>query len=299
MLGVRFSPSLPNANTVELRLLTKTWYDIVSSFCLLTEGWIIMWGAIIGDLAGSIYEYQQYQKCRILNVKQILPVNCFYSDDTILTIAVLDAILNDCDYEKYIRLYGNEYLNYKPNVDNYFKTSFSPDFTKWLDSNYSGKSIGNGSMMRISSVGYLFDNEDAVIKNARLATIPSHNSDEAIECATKIARIIYLARMRYTKEEIVGKLNLSLKYEPFMKFNSTCYDTIGNCLYATFTSKSFEESLYKILSYGGDTDTNACIVGAMAESLYGINEEYIEEAQRKIPVEFIKILQKGYNEMNK
>ena len=91
-----------------------------------------MWGAIIGDLAGSIYEYEQIKGIKKVNCSEIIPQNAFFSDDTILTIAVLDAIQHDKDYEKYLRLYGNKYALYKPNFEPYFKTSFAPGFIKWL-----------------------------------------------------------------------------------------------------------------------------------------------------------------------
>lgn len=74
----------------------------------------------------------------------------------------------------------------------------------------------------------------------------------------------------------------------------TCKETIDNCLYALFTSSSFEGSIKRVISYGGDTDTNACIVGAMAEAMYGVNPILIERAKCKIPKEFIDILEKGY-----
>lgn len=122
--------------------------------------------------------------------------------------------------------------------------------------------------MRISAVGYLCDSEEEVKRNVRIATIPSHNCKEAIECAEIVAMIIYLARKGYSKEEIIAKLNLEYAYCPFEKFNYTCYDTIGNCLYALFTTDNFNDSIKKVISYGGDTDTNACIVGSMAEALY-------------------------------
>ncbi|MEG0826624.1 MAG: ADP-ribosylglycohydrolase family protein [Bacilli bacterium] len=254
-----------------------------------------MWGAVIGDLAGSIYEYEQYQKCESINISNLISDNSFFSDDTILTIAILDAIINDKNYAKYLKLYGNKYYYYKPNVEKYFENPFSPGFMKWIKSDFYGNSIGNGAMMRISPVGYLFDTEEEVIENARLATIPSHNSKEAIECSKKISQIIFLARMQYSKDAIIKKLKIKLKYRRFSKFNSSCYETIDNCLYAVFTSDSFEESIHKILTYGGDTDTNACIVGAMAEALYGIDEIYINKAKEKIPLEFIEKLNAGYN----
>ena len=127
-----------------------------------------MWGAIIGDLAGSIYEYEQEKE---------------------------------------------------------------------------GNSIGNGAMMRISPIGFMFNTEEEVIENSRLTTIPSHNTEEAINTAKTIALIIYYARIGLSKEEIIDKLNIKLKFEPFKTFNYTCGTTIDNCLYALFTSDSFEESI--------------------------------------------------------
>lgn len=150
-------------------------------------------------------------------------------------------------------------------------------------------------MMRISPIGFMFNTEEEVIENSRLATIPSHNTEEAINAAKTIALIIYYARKGMSKEEIIKKLNINLKYEPFKTFNYTCGTTIDNCLYALFTSDSFEESINKVLSYGGDTDTNACIVGSMAEAMFGIDKKIIEKAKAKIPEEFIQILDKAYN----
>ena len=253
-----------------------------------------MWGAIIGDLAGSIYEYEQINGIKSVKADEIIPKKAFFSDDTILTIAILEAIQTDKNYEKHLKKYGNLYKDYKPNHNPYFKTSFSPGFVKWCNSKEVGTSIGNGAMMRISPVGFMFDNENDVKENARLATIPSHNSKEAIVYSTLTALIIYYAKNNMPKEEILKKLNIELKHKIFEKFNSTCSQTFDNCVFATFNSNSFEESIYNVLSYGGDTDTNACIVGSMAEALYGIDPKLINKAKKYIPNDFIKILDKAY-----
>lgn len=258
-----------------------------------------MWGAIIGDLAGSIYEFQQTKGIKKIEIKELIAENSFYSDDTILTIAILDAILNNQNYEQYLKYYINKYKDYKPNFSPYFKAAFSPSLLKWANSNIGGTSTGNGSMMRISPVGYLFNNLDEVLKQTKLATIPSHNSKEAISCATIIALIIYYARRNYPKEKIIETLKLNYTYKPFLKFNVTCKETIDNCLYALFSSDSFEEALTKVISYGGDTDTNACIVGSMAESLYGIDNDLIIKAKHKLPNEFIIKLDEGYKRIRK
>lgn len=149
-------------------------------------------------------------------------------------------------------------------------------------------------MMRISPIGYLFDTEDAVKENARLVTIPSHNSKEAVESATIIALMIFYFRNGLTKEEVFRKLNLLVKYEPFKKFNITCKETLGNCLYVIYNSTSFEDSIRKALLMGGDTDTNCCIVGSVAESMYGMSEKQKNDAILGLPNEYIKILKRVY-----
>lgn len=251
-----------------------------------------MYGAIIGDLAGSIHEYDQIKGVKSVVVDKLIEENSFFSDDTILTIAIADAIANGRDYEKYLKYYVKKYAKYRPDFEPYFKTSFSPGMIKWANGEADGKSTGNGAMMRISPIGFLFDSESDVIENARLATIPSHNSIEAIDSATKIALIIYYLRTGMSKEEVFKKLSVDLKFTPFTKFNSTCCTTIDNCLYAFYHSNSFEDAIRKTIALGGDTDTNACIVGSMAEAEYGISDELIEIANSKIPNDFVSVLSK-------
>ena len=256
-----------------------------------------MWGAVIGDLAGSIYEYSQIKKVSNIEVKELISDNSFYSDDTILTIVILDGMLNNKNFKYYLKKYGRDYMNYKPGFKPYFDKSFSPGFIKWLNSDEIGYSKGNGAMMRISSVGYLSNSIDDVYKNSIKATSPSHNSNEALDSATMVALIIYLARCGYNKEKIIEYLDIKLSFSPFKKFNSTCYETITNCLYALFNSNSYEESVKKVISYGGDTDTNGAIVGSMAEALYGIDNYLIRIAREKIPSGFCGILDRGYSKI--
>ena len=249
-----------------------------------------MYGAIIGDIAGSIYEYSQIKEISNIECKKIIPENGFFSDDTILTIAIADAIVHDKNYEKYLRMYGNTYLKYKPDFAPYFKTSFSPGFIKWLNTNNEGTSIGNGAMMRVSPVGEAFQNKEEVLKNVIAATKPSHNSKEALYCSGIIALIGFYAKQGLSKSDIIQKLDLHIKEPKIEKFNSTCHETMDVCLYSLFTSNSFEESIIKVISFGGDTDTNACIVGGMAEQLYGIDLYLKETVINKIPKEFVEVI---------
>ena len=256
-----------------------------------------MYGAIYGDLAGSIYEFSQTKEVKSIIPTELITKDSFYSDDTILTIAIADAILNNKDYDYYLRKYIKEYKDYKPNFKPYFKTAFSPNLIKWSESDSIGTSHGNGAMMRISPVGFMFNNEKDIIENAKLATIPSHNSKEAIDLTTTIALIIFYLKKGYPKEDIIKKLNLKIEYKPFKKFNTTCEETIGNCLYALFTSNSFEDAIRKTLLMGGDTDTNCAIVGSMAEAMYGIDNSIKEQTEEKIPDTFVKVLRRSHYEL--
>ena len=256
-----------------------------------------MYGNIIGDLAGSSYEYGQTKKVSNITVDKLITNNSFISDDTILTIAIIDAIINNISYEEKLREYGLKYENFvKPNTP-YFEKTFSPGFLKWVYGDFEGQSCGNGAMMRIAPVGYLFNSLKEVEEQSRLATIPSHNSKEAIDCATIVAKIIFLARKGYSKEEIIKELNIVLYEKEIKRFNYTCYDTIDVCLNSLFTTNSFDDAIKKVLSYGGDTDTNACIVGGMAEAMYGLDERYVKEVNEKIPKEFKKVLKKAYKSL--
>ncbi len=126
---------------------------------------------------------------RKVKIKSIIEDNSFFSDDTILTVAIADAIINNKTYETTLKEYAIKYGNKIPQNTPYFKTMFSSGFTEWAKGNYQGQSSGNGAMMRVSPVGYLFNTEEDVIKNSYLATTPSHNSKDAINAAQIIALI--------------------------------------------------------------------------------------------------------------
>lgn len=106
--------------------------------------------------------------------------------------------------------------------------------------------------------------------------------------------MIFYFRQGLSKDVVFSKLSLSVNYIPFTKFNTTCQETLGNCLYAIYNSNTFEDAIRKTLFMGGDTDTNACIVGSVAEALYGMSEDEKQESMDALPNEFKKILKKVY-----
>ena len=242
---------------------------------------------------GYKYDFQVTEVEKNNNVKKIAIMAGKHGENSNIVVYMQDY------YEKYIKKYIQEYKNYKPNFQPYFKTTFSSNLINWSEGKIEGKSKGNGAVMRISPVGYLFNNEWDIIRQSTLATFPSHYSYEAMDASQTIALIIYYARSGMKKEEIIYMLTKSLKYQPFTKFNTTCNETLPNCLYALFSSNSYEEAIKKVISYGGDTDMNACIVGAMAEALFGIGENLISLANQKLPTEFVNILEEGYSRIKK
>ena len=249
-----------------------------------------MYGAIIGDMAGSIYEYDQLDNIHSITMGKIIEDRAFYSDDTILTMAITEAIMNNGDYEFYLRKYIKENLNYKPKFKPYFKEPFSNNMMRWINTFGNGESYGTGALMRISPVGYLFDKEKDIIKNARLATIPTHNTFEAINAATTVALIIFYLRNGASLTYVYKKLNLRIKYNRFYEFNTSCDETLNNCLYILYHTGSFEEAIRMTLLMGGDTDTNCAIVGSMAEALYGVDQSLVDKVDERIPVKYVKLL---------
>lgn len=271
-----------------------------------------MIGAIIGDIAGSKYEYLEFKDSmnKIINVerrKEILSNNellteeCFISDDTILTVAIMDAIINKKEYGEMLRTYGKQFKY--SNRENFFKYMFSPNFVKWANSTEIGTSIGNGSAMRVSPIGYLYNDLQTVQKEAAKSAKPSHNSEEAINGAEAIASTIYLIRDNKTKEEIKEYITDKYKYSLDMDldmlrqtytFNGDAKTTVPQAISIFLQSNGFEDSIRKAISIGGDTDTIACMVGGISEAYYGVPKELREKALTYLPKEFKKTILQGY-----
>lgn len=273
-----------------------------------------MYGSIIGDVSGSYLEVLEINELkkkskrsyedRIKIMDKSSPLftrNSSYTDDSVLTVAIADAIINNRNYEEVLREYGKREID--EGYDKYGRSRFGHGFVQWVRYEKDGNSYGNGSAMRIGPVGYLFDSEEEVLKQAYEATIPSHNSEEAIKGAQEIAITIFLARNGYSKEQIKNYLetnfgmdfNLNLEdLRHNYTFNATIMKTTREALFCFFESTDFEDSIRKTLSIGGDTDTLACIVGSISEAYYGISEELINEVKPFIPEYFKPIINSFY-----
>ena len=269
-----------------------------------------MLGAIIGDLAGSIYEYNEFKsgknlekRLEVLSKDNLIEKDSFYTDDTILTIAILDSVLNGMNYEEALRRYGLKYYDKKPNTKvDHFKHMFSPNFIKWCQGEVEGNSMGSGALMRVSPIGYLFSDMNTIDLETEKATIPSHNSALAIISAEALNNLIYLGRKGYKKEEIKAK------FYPYHReidkirldntFDSSCL-IFDKCLVAFFESNSFEDAVRKAVSLGGDTDTIGAVTGSIAEAYYGVPDNLKEQALSKLPDDFVLYLDEGYQKIKK
>ena len=273
-----------------------------------------MLGAIIGDIAGSYLEVLEVidkkqkgirdykDRIKILdNNTSLFNDECSVTDDSILTIAIMDAILNNKDYGTCLKKYGLKEINL--GLDRYGRSRFGPGFMSWLQGNSKGDSYGNGCAMRIAPVGYLFDTLEDVKRESYLATIPTHNNPDSIKCAEAVATSIFFLRHGMSKVELIEyitryyfKLDYDLEdLRHNYIFTSKAIDSVPQAIFCFLKSYSFESAIRIALSIGGDTDTIACITGSIAEAYYGIPNEVIEDVNKYIPDYMKDILSKYYD----
>ncbi len=270
-----------------------------------------MLGAIIGDLAGSIYEYDEFKnkdininrRMEILSKSNLIDEDSFYSDDTILTIAILEAILDVRPYGDVLREYGLKYYLDEPDTNaSHFKYMFSPNFIKWCKGEIKGESMGNGALMRVSPVGFLYDDLFLVLKESMKATIPSHNSYLSVVSAQTLNTLIYMGRQGYSKDELKDNFYPVRKSLDEIRltneFDSSCL-VLEKCIVAFLESESFEDAIRKAISLGGDTDTIGAITGSLAEAYFSIPCDLKEAAFEKIPNDFALKLERGYQKVKK
>ncbi len=224
-----------------------------------------MIGAIAGDIIGSVYER------RPIKTKEfpLFHQHCRFTDDTVLTIAVADAILRDCPYEQSVREIGRRYPN----------AGYGGSFIRWLYSDHPQpyNSWGNGSAMRVSPVGFAFNTEAEVLNEAAKTAGMSHNHPEGIKGAQATALAVYLARLGHMKEEIREQISQRFGYNlhrtvdeirPTYAFDISCQGTVPEAIIAFLDSGSYEDAVRNAISLGGDSDTLACITGGIAEAFY-------------------------------
>lgn len=225
-----------------------------------------MIGAIAGDVIGSVHEGAPPKAKEF----PLFVARSRFTDDTVLTVAVAKAVREGGDFGASIRSWGRRYP----------RAGYGGLFRDWLFREDAApyNSFGNGSAMRVASIGWAFDDLDAVLREAEKTAEVTHNHPEGIKGAQAVAAVILLARTGQTKDQIAALLADHFGYDCSMGlatlqgrgwFDVTCQGTVPAAAVAFLQSTDFEDAVRNAVSFGGDADTLACIAGAMAEAHYG------------------------------
>ncbi len=251
-----------------------------------------MIGAIVGDIVGSVYEWN--------NIKtkdfEFFDRRCFFTDDTVMTIAVAEGLMNGGrpeDYIKAMKRFGRMYP----------RAGYGGNFRHWLSSDDDGpyNSWGNGSAMRVSPVGWRFDTLEETEKAAEISAAVTHNHPEGVKGAQATAAAIFLARKRNSKEKIKLYIESEYSYDlsrtladirPVYEFNESCQRTVPEAIIAFLESDGFEDAVRNAISLGGDSDTLAAITGSIAEAAYGIPVPIENKAVSFLTGPLLKVLER-------
>jgi ADP-ribosylglycohydrolase len=205
-----------------------------------------------------------------LKQKISLSDKCFFTDDSILTVALAESIMHDIDYTENMKRYYHWYPD----------GGYGGRFHQWAQSDNSQpyNSWGNGAAMRISPVGFAYDDLDTVLQKAEAFTALTHNHPEGIKGGQATAAAIYLARTGKSMDEIRVYVENQFNYDlskhideirPTYQFNESSQDTVPQAIRAFLDSTDFEDAIRNAISLGGDSDTLACITGGIAQAFYG------------------------------
>lgn len=233
-----------------------------------------MIGAIIGDIVGSRFEWNNYRAKDF----ELFTDNCEATDDSIMSLAICDALLN---YDGSLSDLGKQSIISMQKIGRpYPNCGYGGSFLYWM---YSDKpepynSYGNGAAMRVSACGYAATTLEEAIALAKAVTEVTHNHPEGIKGAEATTVAIFLARIGKSISEIreyiiqnYYPLNFTIdEIRDTYRFNETCQETVPQALQAFFESTSFEDAIRNAISVGGDSDTLAAITGSIAEAYYGV-----------------------------
>lgn len=228
-----------------------------------------MFGSILGDIVGSRFEFSKPKGFNAKTV-ELFTDDCFFTDDTVMSIATKYAILSGCSYRMAYTELGKKY----PSV------GYGTMFKKWLNdpTHKPYNSYGNGSAMRVGFIGEHFQTLEEVKREARESASCTHNHPEGMQGAEATAVCVYLARHGCSKREIASYMRRCYGYNvdtplrlrrPFSKFDIRCNKTVPLAVRCFLESNDWESCMRNVLSITCDTDTVGCIAGGIAEAYYG------------------------------
>ena len=256
-----------------------------------------MYGAILGDIVGSPYEFAIRTKTKDF---PLFRTGSRFTDDTVMTIAVAEALMDS-----------------QGKGEAEHKAALVASMQKWgrdfPDAGYGGRfydwlrernprpyySWGNGSAMRVSSAGWLYDTLDETLEKARWTAEVTHNHPEGIKGAQAVAAAIYMARTKRTKEEIKEYIMSRFFYDlnrtcdgirPKYRFDVSCQGSVPEAMIAFLEGENLIDTIRNAVSLGGDTDTQACIAGGIAEAFWGRDSMAEEEVRKRLDDDMLEIL---------
>ena len=240
-----------------------------------------MLGAIAGDIVGSYYEHHPIK----LRDFPLFHRRSRFTDDTVLTLAVARAALEDGDYLRAARELGKEFPD----------AGYGASFQRWLHSDEPEpyNSWGNGSAMRVSPVGFAFEGEQAVLREAQRSAEITHSHPEGVKGAQATALAIYLARIGEDKGVIRREISARFGYDlsrslastrPEYRFDVSCQGSVPQAIIAFLEAATYEDTVRNAVSLGGDSDTQACIAGGIAEAFFGpLDSALLAQVQAHLP----------------
>lgn len=256
-----------------------------------------MYGALLGDMIGAPYEFDRGNKSKEF---PLFCENSRFTDDSVMTIAVAEALLDSRFLDddsiraaliKSMRKWGKKYPD----------AGYGRKFLCWLrekDPKPYG-SCGNGSAMRVSAAGWLFDTLEETREKARLTAEVTHDHPEGIKGAEAASSAIFLARTGRSKEEIRDYIVQEFGYDlsrtcdqirPSYYHNESCQKTVPEAITAFLEGTDFEDVIRTAVSLGGDCDTLTCIAGSIAEAFYGVPAILKAECRRRLPEDMAYVL---------
>lgn len=253
-----------------------------------------MLGAVAGDIIGSVFEWSSAQSRDF----PLFSARSDLTDDSVLTFAVARAILDARVAGSDSPDYGSRLLEFGRR---YPARGYGEMFNEWLrlDEQHPYSSYGNGSAMRVSPVGFAFDDEQQVLEQARWSAMPTHDHPEGIKGAQSVALTVWMARRRASREEIRSRIESEFGYDlqrtvdaiqPGYTFDVTCQGSVPESIIAFLDADDFESAIRNAVWLGGDADTQACIAGAIAGAVWGVPAEIEADVRARLPDELLGIL---------
>jgi len=257
-----------------------------------------MYGAILGDIIGSPYEFDRGDKTKKF---PLFSEFSHYTDDSVLSLAVAKALLDSGTHPEESLVKKNLIYELRYFARKYCYLECGGRFRIWLlePIPVPYNSYGNGSAMRVSAAGWLYDSIEETRRVARWTAEVTHNHPEGIKGAEFVASVIYLARTGHSKNEILSYVTSEFDYDlsktcdeirPDYYHQEDCPNTVPQAFAAFIEGRNYKDTIRNAVSLGGDCDTVACIAGSMAEAMYRVPFMLKQEVNNSLPDELLQIL---------